>query len=585
MGHPSSILTFPVYTRSAATGKLEPRYPYGNAGGGITFLAQQVQKAIFDSIDPAWWNAGQLLPGAWQPKDLNLADPVFFPRPDSETGILGSTAFAPHRVCYRDGVEDFKYIVQPLVFGLAEPVMWHLEPGNPSWLTIPYPFYRGVDANGDTLPYGWCEGVPDQDYASGAPCTISMRYRDQAGQTGVITWTMYTTSSTTYYRFVSQTGSDSNGGTRAAPYATLGKVTGATASSTTFPKCNIVIRGSGTPYAQTAQTGGTLPGTIYLDPSRTPINFMAWPGEDVQISLTNGQFRLSNCSDGGFLGAPGHELQLVGSSSVSDETHGMWMDNFNRFTLRDVYFVNPVSKVNNRETNSTSIHTASGTACNYLTMTNCKETGRTVSGGANNQYLLFNLFAVQYSAAQFCIGRATVTEEYTGGLCWKDSNHYFGNRFCTSELNTASGYGSGGQAMLAMDQSSGSNGLMVGCKVMGGYIGWNLQSGGSGPHWSQRCTVYSAQLQENMAIRAFTTAGSPTFFSKADVLIGRTAFATGNVTVTLTEANYLWNSDGLPGGVNTPINPATGLLRNISGGNQYASLYKGTTSARGHQYN
>lgn len=583
MGHPRSPARFGVAVQSTG-GSYDWRYPQGlptvTALGAAIAAANATAAAGTAAVTggASWWLPGQLGAGHWRPKVLDGY--VAFPRPDSETGILGSTATAAHRVCYYDGVNPFKYFVHPHVLGMAEPIMWNLDIA-PPWASIPYPFYRGVDVNGDAIPYGWVEGTPTQAYSAGSPAAFQVTGRDQNGETVVINWTMYTDNS--FYLFVDNVnGSDANAGDIAHPFQTLGKVMGAATSSTTYPNKIICIRGRGTPYAMAIQTGGA--GTAYLDGARTPISYMSYPDEDVTISLANSQLRISHIADGGIYGTPAHPISLSGSSSTSAEAHGIWIDENDRFTFRNIRFPNPVSRTAGLETNTTSIHAGSQTVHRkHISLTDCEETGRTTVGGANNNYMLHNMFCTDYSGAQFCRGKCTVTDDFTNGLTWKDSNTYCVSRFCTSALYSASGTGGGGQGMLAMSQTTGGQVSFVGCLVVGGYLGFNLQAGGIGPFYSTRNTIYASDLQENQAIRGVAS-GSATFFSDADAIVARSQAVTANVSATNTEVQYLWNGDGAPGGVNTPFDKVTGKLRNISGGTQWAALYDRTALSRGHVY-
>lgn len=441
--------------------------------------------------------------------------------------------------------------------------------------------YRGVDGNGDTLPYGYVVWNVDQAYTSMSPAAFQVTARDQAGATVTFSWTVV--AGTANHLFVSRdSGNDSNDGSYGSPFASLAKVFGASSGTTTYPDKQIWIRGSATAYALSAHSGGILT----LNGSTKPVSIRSFPGEDVEIDASTAQFAFDNCADFVFAGSIDHRLTITGSTSTPADAHTFRMESgASRVWFDNIWFKNPVSKTGGSDTNSTSIFAPfSVTPRNYWFINNCLESGRTRTGGANNNMLMHCLFSVHNALTQFCKATQTASEDFTQGITYKDSNENFTVRFCTSGTIPVGSTGSG-QALLAMYQNAGGDGEFVGCFIVGGRADINGQEDintGTG-HNVSRCTIYAADFQEVYGIRAGAVVGAQTFTSSNNVVVARTTESTANVTNS-GNITYFWNGDGNPGGSATPIDPSTGRLRNITAGTQYRTLYEGTASSKGHWF-
>jgi hypothetical protein len=519
-----------------------------------------------------WWAEGQLNDGEFIPS--KLTPQVNYPRPDAETA---ATDF--HRNAFHDGSAGMKYHIMPAIHGGAHPWMFRLRSG-PSWLSMPYQFYRGVDANIDTLPYGYIEGTPT---AQGTH-TVIIDARDQEGNELTIEYELVVGSSA--FLFVSKdSGNDSNDGTIGSPFQTAAKVFGASDAATTYPDKIVVLRSAATDYALTAHASGE----IQWNGARKPKAVISYPGETVTFDMTNANFRPDNnpgmyfgCGD---LTGP---LRTRGTCLIQPDAYVFRVEatNMNRVKFHGVDFIDPISQTDGPDTNSTSIFTPFNvTPRQYWSISCCTESGRTRVGIANNNMLGACLFSISKLVVQFCNFVCETEDEYTQGLTLKDTIRDSSILWTRSAPACVTIDGAG-VAMPIMYQNGGGNGECVGCVVTGGRIDLCSQASmtyGTG-HYVSRCTVYANDFQQLYAIRGVHEPGTGRVFESYDcVLVGRLGSVTTNVDDT-GSISYIWNGDGTPGGTNTPIDPTTGRLRNITSGTQYRTLYEATSTPKGHVY-
>lgn len=490
---------------------------------------------------------------------------VVFPRPDSDTGAFGTT-IAPHRLAFYDGTNSVPYQTPVAVQGGARPLVWSVVAG-PAGMTV-----GGAYGAAD---YGIVQWTPSSSISTASPTTVTIRATDQQFNTCDVTWTLATSSSTTDFLFVnSSTGNDTTGnGTYGNPYASLSKVMGINAASTTFPGRRVYLSGSFQWPTQTGATGpggGSGSGYFTVDKTKIPVVYRALPGATVSIDAT-----LSQLSDNGgsstdltFCGSYTSRLSINGSASAPTDTHTFELYNAERCTWWNVDFVNPINRTNGSNTNSTSIFTSnSGIIKNYYLILGCTETGR--SGAPTNSMLMTSMFSVQNVVFE----RNTCAGQCGFGVYFKDSNRNITAAYNRIDLqpNTTS---SGGALLFGCQQNNQTAGNLEACYnfVTGGALKMDFQGGtGAFSQYSYRNTFY--RLDNNEQYGVGQIGGLGPYTSDNDVVVSQgPGFIGTGVTATGTEVHKAIG--GSPPPTDNPINITTGALVNAT--TAWRTLYLGT---------
>ncbi len=536
-----------------------------NSSTMLGFAGEGSQAAIPSGFLPA---------GHWVSAKMPLN--IVHPRPDTETGPFTGPVYARHRLAYYDGVNPVQYECPIRVQGGARPHVYQVVAG-PSWLQI--------GASYGSQMYGILYGTPTGAIAKTAPETVTVRVFGQDQDSTDVTFTLATSSSTTDFVFVdSVNGSDTTGsGTYSQPFATLAKVMGTNVTQTTFPAARVYMSGNLQWPTQTG-AGGPPPGNGlgYFDVIQTkvPVVYMALPGHSVSIDATLVQLTDWNGSfnDLYIAGSGTSRLAIVGSSTTVPETHTFELYNASRCTWWNVDFQNPVNRVAaNGNSNSTSIFASnSGDIKHYYTILGCTEFGRSPLS-VNNSMLLVSLFSVQ----DIVFEDNTASGDSGFGFFFKDTN-----RNVTAAYNKINLPG-GGPAFLFGCQTNnhdmgGYPGLCEACYniIANGALFFDFQGfEGVLQHWSYRNTIYNGDGSYNYGLGNWGPAGTGPYYSDSDVVIakspgGATTVSAVPFTVTNNEVWVAWS--GSPPPSNCPINPATGLLQDVSGGTAWRSTYLGT---------
>lgn len=351
--------------------------------------------------------AWQLAAGHWVAANQTLR--VVYPRPNAET-----SSYSRHRKAYYDAVNSIQYRIPVGVMGGAYPYRYQCT-------TCPSGASIG-EAYGDAN-YGVFTWTPGGVF-SGEP--ISITVTDQALSTVSVTWTIDTSSSTSDFVFVSTSGNDTTGtGAIGAPFATLQKVLGTTAASSTYPGRIVYFR-TGT-YAVTSQTGASIAGTSHINSGTKPVAFIGYPGETVTWSFTNAALYAN--SDDLFFDS------LIWDDGVAtrDNMQNLVADtNTHRFTASRISITNPDNGDVVDDNATGIIFSNTGSYRDYTYIVDSSESGRTRDGGNCIG------FAVMFSARYFLAERNTINSGASHDLWLKQGTHTSERRLNTVvNTNTA----------------------------------------------------------------------------------------------------------------------------------------------------
>lgn len=484
------------------------------------------------------------------------------PRPDSETGNFSGTVNSRYRWAYYDGVNPIQYEFPIKIFGGSAPHRYSI---------ISAPAGAAVGNLWNPASHGVVTWTPQAAFPTNAPASFTIRVTGQDGQTLDLTWTVATTSSTSKFLFLSNSGNDTTGnGSISNPYATIAKVIGTTKASSTFAGAHVYLR-AGT-YATSAHSDAftyDASGNIRceLSPSLKPCSFMCYPNENVTISFAAAEVVL-NDADHFWAGTGSGKLTLAGSCNAALETHNFWL-RASRTCWSKVDFDGFIPRVNGGFTNSAPIFSDGSTPTPtrlYNCAHNVREINRTVESA--NDAMLWVFFGISYWADEYC--SASRTGDTGRGCGFKDTCYNTSSRY----MNISTGDSAG--AYNIMSQNGGGNNEICYSTIRG--TGWfNLQAytGALGAMHEYRNTVYSTDTNNAGAWRAWGTAGGHAAWTSTNsILICITApFVSSDITATGTECHTLVAS------TNKPINPTTLLLVDNAGGTAYRTLYLGTRGA------
>ena len=510
------------------------------------------------------------------------------PRPDSETGSYSGTVIARHRWAYYDGVNPVRYELPVVVFGGATPHIFELLRA-PDGATIG----NAINA----AEHGVIKWTPTQAYPTSAPAVFTVRVYDQDMSFIEMTWTVATSSSTTKFLFLNaDTGNDTTGdGTISAPFRTIAKVTGTSISSVTYPARIVYMRGASANYTTMYHNDHPLKGVndgtdkyiCYLDKAKVPIVFVSFPDENVTIDFSASEFKLTGSShDFCFMGSSTVPLRMLGSATLSYESHNIWLEQANRMIFSWIDIDNFVPR--NRYhptllgwTNFSPIfspYAAVGgeaeTAATrrYIVLHRINEINRNTA--YPNDASIITAFGTHSVVMQFC----SIDRQVAGGsqgVNFKDSNWSTSVRYC--DLRAENTYPA---AITFSDQSNGGNNEIVYTKVKN-KIFFNQQNtttvGKVGIHYAGRCSVYSnysgSGTDNNKAIRAWGNAGA-TYTVENCVLVAYETPAYQSTTGIASTGNECHQTSG---SADQPLDTTTMLLKNST--TQYRTLYLGTRGA------
>lgn len=380
--------------------------------------------------------------GTWQLPSgyfmtANQAMMRIYPRPDGETSTN-----ARHRWAYYDGSNNIPYRVPVGVAFGAPPFHFELLSG-PSGMTI------GAD-RWDT-DYGVINWVPA---GSVTGATVSVRVTDQQLNQITITWTVSTSSSTSHFMFVSNSGSDANSGAIGSPKQTLVGVFGSTYAASSNVGAKVYLR-AGT-YSLPAWTDtelGSTP-TMRLNSSTKPVALMAYPGESVTIPATNSMISMSGSGHDSFIS----DILFTGYRAAQSNYQLIFLGPGQRTMCWNIDWTSPGQGTTGNDNATMFFGSAQGSSfIPYLYLKSCTENGRP-SGGGNN-YGFCSLYSRQYVLIENCqfAGYAAASFYIKGtnyDVCVRgcDSNAYSGytmscgfspvtdsNRieFCYNKIKTA----------------------------------------------------------------------------------------------------------------------------------------------------
>lgn len=417
---------------------------------------------------------GQLATGHWVPSKTAL-DRIY-PRPDTETNT-----WARHHWAYYDGSNSFLYSIPIGVRGGAAPYWFQLIAG-PAGMSVGQ-FYGKPN-------YGIVTWTPSGTVTN-ATCTV--RVFDQDGNHLDVTWTVSTTSSTSQFVFFATTGNDSTGtGTISNPYQTWAKALGPSNGSTTFPNVIAVFR-AGT---YNCPTNGQI------NIGKTPMSFMAFPGETVTLNLRTGGSpglgTVTGCHDLTF-----QNINLDGGNLSSTNYRSIWLGGVsNRQTIQGMNITNPFNGTVGGDVTTSIFWDSPGTGVyrQYLYICDSTELGRNSTGG--NAYTLFAAYVCQHLLVERC----TTSSSATNDLYLKASCADSTIRYCNVTNDGTGGSGSGLSTGCQVDAGLQTLNIEI-CyntvKMIGkGAITLNYGFFTPGVHWAYRNTVYG-----QIYIRNGNTAG------------------------------------------------------------------------------
>lgn len=511
-------------------------------------LSGQAATLTKASEDDSW----QLADGHYIAK-TSLAQ--IYPRPDGETG-----SFARHKKAYYDGTNSIQYRIPVGVRGGALPYRYDLIAG-PSGMAIGNTIPSDWAANGPG-DYGMVTWTPSSSISSASPTTVTVRVTDQLGATIDVTWTVYTSSSTSDFMFLdSASGSNGNAGSYASPKQTIaGVMTGAS---------NRII------YFKNAGTF-SISGDNVLNSGTTPMAFIGVPGVNPIIDFTSGYFS-TNASTGSDLFI--QNVTWNGGMSGSLDFRNFWGGGvFHRLTVDDLRITNPVNGTVS-DGNVSSFYTNSpGGTREYFFFNNCKEgvTGTRRSRSSSVQTnSLFHLFQVRHGLAQF--SRILTS---TGALFLKESTPEWTLRYnyIDSDANFASGQNEWIGGTLCQTANSVATENVEICYNIwkGGTAGdidycmqiiWAQQTPPTGDHWFFRNTMYRTKPRVRLA-----TATNGPFVLENNVVVvnsGATFVSEGGST-TFSRSNTQCEGLASANIINTTTLALTGTSR---------TLYLGTHGA------
>lgn len=322
----------------------------------------------------------QLSSGYYMPANQSMVQ--VYPRPDASTN-----SNARHRWAYYDGTNNVQYRIPVGVAFGAPPYKYEI-------ITAP----TGV-AIGETYgstDYGIVTWTPS---GSETAATITVRVTDQGAATLDVTWTVTTSSATSRFIFVSQTGNDANSGSISSPKLTLANVFGSTFAATANAGATVYIRGSDTQYDIPIYTDNEISTSytcLQFHTSRKPMAIVGFPGETPILDATSGRIiTASGNGDDIFL----QNLVFDGhmSSANNYRLFFLWGE---RLTFDYIRWQSADQGVVGDDNATMFFTSQESTQKNYLFINNCSEAGRT-SGGANN-YGFCSLYSRNYALLQGC---------------------------------------------------------------------------------------------------------------------------------------------------------------------------------------
>ena len=516
--------------------------------------------------------------------DMNFVSP----RPDSETGSYSGTVIARHRWAYYDGVNPVRYEFPVIVFGGATPHIFEL---------LRAPAGATIGNNITAADHGVIKWNPTQAFSTSSPAVFTVRVYDQDMTYVEMTWTVATSSSTTKFLFLNaDTGNDTTGtGSISAPFQTIAKVTGTSISSVTYPARIVYMRGTTANYTTMYHNDHPIKGSgdgtdkyiCYLDKSKVPIVFVAFPDESVTIDFSASEYRLLDGShDFGFFGSSTAPLQLLGSATLAYESHNIWLEQAMRISFCWITIDNfiPRNRYHPALTGWTNFspifspYTAVGgeseaaSTRRYIAMHSVNEINRATA--YPNDASIITAFGTHSTVMQFC----SIDRQVAGGsqgVNFKDSNWSTSVRYC--DLRAENTYPA---AITFSDQTNGGDNEVVYTKIKN-RVFFNQQNtttvGKVGIHYAGRCSIYTnysgSGAGNNKAIRAWGNAGA-TYTAENCVLVAyeTPAYQSANgITSTGNEAHQT------SGSADQPLDTTTMLLKNST--TQYRTLYLGTRGA------
>lgn len=498
---------------------------------------------------------------------------AIFPRPDAETGTLGSTAYAKNRWAYYDGSNNIETAFAFKIFGGSRPLMYSIsaQPSGES-ATI-------GNTYGDKFSHGVFKWTPTRAFTTGSPATFTVRVTGQDGNFIDITWTMATSSSTSQFIFIDPAGSSGNSGAIGSP-KTLNAVTGGGGASTTttFPGRHIIMRGGS--YNTTAHTDAATFGTeptkarLMLDSTHHPMVYSAYPGETPIIDFINSEiaYGYTNSADDFYIGGSGSTFtQILNASQYAFETHNFWGFSANRVNFQWLWIDGFIVRNNGLETNSTPIYTGTHAVRNYYGVHGCAERSRVNATVGGNDHAIHGYFCIDYIVTEYC----DFNSRGYYGLMFKDTVQYITAAHNSLIFTNANADELQGKGICFSNQTLGNNAEACYNFILGNGITLNEHPYANCVNqFSYRNTLIRKDTNGNPGITS--GAGTGPFTSESDVIIcrGNGTITSGLTSVTGTECEMGWFPSYPP--TNPPCNLSTGALQNISGGTQYRTLYLGT---------
>lgn len=516
--------------------KFDPAFPLGNRGsGGVQLTAGHYVAEKFAMV-------------------------AMQPRPDSETGSFSGTVNARYRWAYYDGVNSIQYEFPIKIFGGSAPHRYTI-------ISAPAGAAVGNTWNPDS--HGLLTWTPQAAFSTSSPASFTVRVTGQDGNTLDLTWTVATSSSTSKFLFLSNSGNDSTGtGSISNPFATLAKVFGTTKTSSNFPGAQVIMRGGSyatAPHSDSWIYGGeTVPCRIELDPSLKPSSFTCYPNENVTIDFSAAEVMLN--ADDNFWGGNGTGLMTInGSANLANETHNFWVGG-SRNCWHKLRFDGFIPRVNSGYTNSVPIFSA-GSYTNPTRLYHCahdvREINRTAS--SSNDGMLWVLFGISYWADEYCAGTRVGSGPGFKDTCYNTSTRY-GFFDCTTDT-----FG-----FAIMSQSGGGNNEICYSRVRGN-IWFNFQAfqGALGKMYEYRNNIISVDSNYDGAVRAWGTAGGHQEWASINSVMHSRAlpYVMPLITDTGSEARALNTSN------DKPLNTTTLNLQDVGGGTAWRTLYLGTRGA------
>ena len=491
-----------------------------------------------------------------------------YPRPDAETGTFGGTVNARHRWAYYDGSNSVRYEVPLKVFGGSPPHRYTLTAG---------PSGAAVGNTWNAASHGVVTWTPSTSYSTGSPASFTVRVTGQDGNFIDVSWTVATSSSTSQFIFVSNSGDDGTGtGAIGAPFATLSKVMGggSTKTTTTYPGRVVYMR-SGS-YSTVAHSDGwdggnggeTIKCRLELSSTYHPMAYVAYPDETVTVSFSGSEITVSG-DDFLWSGSSGAKLIVSGSATNAAETHNFWCFSQVRVGWQWTDFDGFIPRTNANYTNSAPIFSSgsdtSPTTRNYYHAHNVQEINRTATSA--NDGMLWIMFGLSYWVDEYC------TASRTGGpgVSFKDTCYSTSSRYMQLSSDDS-------LALAFMGQSGGGDNEICYSWITGP-LWFNFQANNTVTVMrSYRNTIYSSENNYGPALRAWDAATAD-FSSDNDCVIsnanpkisagGSYPDTSGTVTAAGTECQ------ALVAGSDKPFSSSTGLLQDVGGGTAWRTTYLG----------